>query len=257
MELRVDGKVAIVTGADSGIGRGIALRLAESGADVTVCYYSDRTGAEQTAADCRAMGRRAEIAQGDVGNPDIVRGIFQQHDAAYGRVDILVNNAGIGITENIVDQPFADFERVIRTNLFGPWLFIQQAARRMISRNEGGRIINITSVHEESCFAGGAGYNASKGGLRNLTRTAAAELGQHGITVNSIAPGMILTPMNFRAMSDQRYLDEAESQIVLGRAGLPEDIANMALYLASDAASYCTGQTHYVDGGWMLTWPPV
>jgi glucose 1-dehydrogenase len=216
MELRVDGKVAIVTGADSGIGRGIALRLAESGADVTVCYYSDRTGAEQTAADCRAMGRRAEIAQGDVGNPDIVRGIFQQHDAAYGRVDILVNNAGIGITENIVDQPFADFERVIRTNLFGPWLFIQQAARRMISRNEGGRI-----------------------------------------TVNSIAPGMILTPMNFRAMSDQRYLDEAESQIVLGRAGLPEDIANMALYLASDAASYCTGQTHYVDGGWMLTWPPV
>ena len=257
VELRTDGKVAIVTGADSGIGRGIALRLAESGADVTVCYYSDRAGAEQTAADCRMFGGRAEIAQGDVGDPDVVRRIFREHDAAFGRVDILVNNAGIGLNENIVDQPFEDFERVVRTNLFGPWLFIQQAARRMISRNEGGRIINITSVHEEACSAGASGYNASKGGLRNLTRTAAAELGQYGITVNSIAPGMILTPMNFRAMSDPHYLDEAEAQIVLGRAGLPEDIANMALFLASDAASYCTGQTHYVDGGWMLTWPPV
>jgi glucose 1-dehydrogenase len=257
MELRVDGKVAIVTGADSGIGRGIALRLAESGAEVTVCYYTDRAGAEQTAADCRLFGRRAQVAQGDVGNPDIVRRIFEQHDQAFGRVDILVNNAGIGLGGNIVDQSFADFERVIRTNLFGPWLFIQQAARRMIACNEGGRIINITSVHEEACYAGGSGYNASKGGLRNLTRTAAAELGRYGITVNSIAPGMILTPMNFRAMSDQEYLDEAEAQIVMGRAGLPEDIANMALFLASDAASYCTGQTHYVDGGWMLTWPPV
>lgn len=257
MELRVDGKVALITGADSGIGRGIALRLAESGADVTVGYYSDRDGAEQTAADCRAFGRKAIIVQGDVGDPVAVRRIFEQHDDAFGRIDILVNNAGVGIGGEIVDQPFADFERVLRTNLMGPFLFMQQAARRMIARNEGGRIINITSVHEEACFAGGSDYNASKGGLRNLSRTAAAEMGKHGITVNIIAPGMILTPMNFRAMSDQAYLDDAESQIVAGRAGLPEDIANMALFLASDAASYCTGQTHYVDGGWMLTWPPV
>jgi glucose 1-dehydrogenase len=257
MELRVDGKVALVTGADSGIGRGIALRLAEAGADVTIGYYSDRDGAEQTAADCRARGRNAVVAQGDVGDPTAVRRIFQLHDDSFGRIDILVNNAGIGFDEEIVDQPFADFERVLRTNLMGPFLFIQQAARRMIARNEGGRIINITSVHEEACNIGGAAYNASKGGLRNLSRTAAAELGRYGITVNVIAPGMILTPMNVRAMGDQEYLDAAERQIVLGRAGLPEDIANMALFLASDAASYCTGQTHYVDGGWMLTWPPV
>lgn len=257
MELRVDGKVAMVTGADSGIGRGIALRLAESGADVTIGYYSDRDGAEETAAGCRAFGRKAVIAQGDVGDPTVVDSIFQQHDETFGRIDILVNNAGVGLGGNIVDQPFADFERTLRTNLMGPFLFMQQAARRMIERNQGGRIINITSVHEEACFAGGADYNASKGGLRNLSRTAAAELGAYGITVNIIAPGMILTPMNARAISDQKYLDDAERQIVLGRAGVPEDIANMALFLASDAASYCTGQTHYVDGGWMLTWPPV
>lgn len=257
MELRIDGKVALVTGADSGIGRGIALTLAEAGANVTVCYYSDREGAEQTAAACRQFGRTAIVAQGDVGDPHAVQAIFRQHDEAFDRIDILVNNAGIGLGEDIVDQPFSDFERVIRTNLFGPYLFIQQAARRMISRNEGGRIINITSVHEEACTAGASGYNASKGGLRNLNRTAAAELGRYGITVNVIAPGMILTPMNFRALSDRAYLDAAEKQIVMGRAGLPEDIANMALFLASDAASYCTGQTHYVDGGWMLTWPPV
>lgn len=257
MELRVDGKVALVTGADSGIGRGIALRLAESGADVTIGYYSDRDGAEQTAADCRAFGRTALVVQGDVGDPVAVRRIFSQHDGSFDRIDILVNNAGIGIGGDVVDQPFADFERVLRTNLMGPFLFMQEAARRMIARGEGGRIINITSVHEEACFAGSSDYNASKGGLRNLSRTAAAEMGKHGITVNIIAPGMILTPMNFRAMSDQDYLDEAEAQIVAGRAGLPEDIANMALFLASDAASYCTGQTHYVDGGWMLTWPPV
>jgi glucose 1-dehydrogenase len=257
VELRLDGKVALITGADSGIGRGIALRLAESGADITVCYYSDRDGAEQTAAACRDFGRTAIVLQGDVGDPHAVGAIFRQHDETFDRIDILVNNAGIGLGEQIVDQPFGDFERTIRTNLFGPFLFIQQAARRMISRNEGGRIINITSVHEEACFAGGSGYNASKGGLRNLSRTAAAELGGYGITVNVIAPGMILTPMNFRAMSDQAYLEDAERQIVMGRAGLPEDIANMALFLASDAASYCTGQTHYVDGGWMLTWPPV
>lgn len=257
MELRVDGKVAIITGADSGIGRGIALRLAESGADVMVCYYTDREGAEQTAADCRAFGRRAGIAQGDVGDPETVQRIFRQLDTDFGRVDILVNNAGIGITEDIVDQPFQDFERVIRTNLFGPWLFIQQAGRRMISRNEGGRIINITSVHEEACTPGASGYNCSKAGLRNLTRTAAGELGPYGITVNTIAPGMIITPMNFRAATDPVYLEQAEAQIVMRRAGLPEDIANMALFLASDAASYCTGQTHFVDGGWMLNWPPV
>lgn len=257
MELRVDGKVALITGADSGIGQGIAVRLAEAGADLTICYYTDRAGAEQTAAACQQFGRRTLIVQGDVGDPERAEYIFQQHDETFGQIDILVNNAGMFANVAIVDLPVSDFERVIRTNVFGPFLFIQQAARRMIARGAGGRIINITSVHEEACYAEGSAYNVSKGGLRNLGRTAAAELGKYGITVNNIGPGMILTPMNDRAISDQAYLDDAERQIIAGRAGMPVDIANMALFLASDAASYCTGQTYFVDGGWMLTWPPV
>jgi glucose 1-dehydrogenase len=257
MELRLDGKTALITGADSGIGQGIALRFAGSGADVAIGYYRDREGAEGTARQVEAFGRRALIVQGDVGDPAAVERMFAEHDAAFDGIDILVNNAGMGLPGQIVDQPFGDWERVIRTNLHGPFLLTQQAARRMIAQGRGGRIINISSVHEEACNVTGAAYNASKGGLRNLTRTAAVELGCHGITVNDIAPGMILTPLNHIAVSDPEYLRAAEAQIVLGRAGLPVDVANMALFLASDAASYCTGGTHFVDGGWMLTWPPV
>jgi glucose 1-dehydrogenase len=252
MNLRLDGKVALVTGSDSGIGRGIAECFAASGADVTVTYFSDREGAEQTAAQVRTYGRRALVAQVDVGQPESVERLFAEHDAAFGRLDILVNSAGISISGFVHEQPFSDWERVIRTNLHGPFLCSQQAARRMLAQGWGGRIINISSVHEEACWPG-----AAKAGLRNLTRTQAIELGPHGITVNDVAPGMILTPMNARAQRDPEYLRQAEEQIVLRRAGLPQDVAHMALFLASDAGSYCTGSTFYVDGGWMLTWPPV
>lgn len=257
MELRLDNKVALITGSDSGIGRGIAVRFAEAGADVMVTYYSDRPGAEETAAMVEGFGRKATVAQGDVGDPVVVERMFVQADQQFEKIDILVNNAGFGVQGDIVDTPFESWERVIRTNLHGPFLMLQQAARRMISQGNGGRIINISSVHEEACNVTGAAYNSSKAGLRNLTRTAAVELGRYGITVNDIAPGMILTPMNRIATSDDAYRQSAEAQIVMGRAGLPVDIANMALFLASDAASYCTGSTHFVDGGWMLTWPPV
>ncbi|HEY7031579.1 MAG TPA: SDR family oxidoreductase [Thermomicrobiales bacterium] len=257
MELRLDGKVALVTGSDSGIGRGIAQTFAASGADVTVTYHTDRDGAEETAASVREQGRRALVVQVDVGMPEAVERLFAAHDEAFGRIDVLVNNAATGIHGNVADLPFESWERVIRTNLHGPFLCSQQAARRMLARGEGGRMIHITSVHEEACWPGSSAYCVSKVGLRNLMRTLALELGPHGITSNVIAPGMILTPMNRRAATDPDYLRAAEAQIVLRRVGLPNDIANMALFLASDAASYCTGSTHYVDGGWMLTWPPV
>lgn len=257
MELRLDDRVALITGADSGIGRGIALRFAESGADIMVAYFSDRPGAEETVRMVEGFGRRAVIAQGDIGDPLAVERIFAELDQSFGRIDIMVNNAGVGAQGEIVDVSFDRWERVIRTNLHGPYLTTQHAARRMIAQGSGGRIINISSVHEESCQSTGAAYNASKSGLRNLMRTAAVELGRYGITVNGIAPGMILTPLNHKAISDPDYLRSAEGQIVMGRAGLPVDVANMALFLASDASSYCTGSTYYVDGGWMLTQPPV
>jgi glucose 1-dehydrogenase len=257
MELRLDGKVALITGSDRGIGRGIAETFATSGADIFITYYQNKAGAEETAAGIEANGRRAAIAQVDVGVEDDVERLFAQLDEAFGRIDILVNNAGTGFYCAIHELSLEGWDRVLRTNLYGPFLCARQAARRMIAQCDGGRIINISSVHEESCWPNGGAYSASKGGLRNLTRTLAVELGEHGITANDIAPGMILTPMNRRAMESSEYLAEAEAQIVLRRAGKPADIAAMALFLASDAGSYCTGSTHFVDGGWMLTWPPV
>jgi glucose 1-dehydrogenase len=251
------GKVALVTGASSGIGRGIAQSLAEAGANVVVDYQRDADGAEETARIVRASGRRALVVQADVGDPEAVVRMFEALDAEFGRFDILVNNAGHGGGGRIATADFAVWERVIRTNLHGPFLCSQQAARRLIAQGQGGRIVNITSVHEEACSPGGGAYCASKAGLRNLTRTLALELGEYGVTANVIAPGMILTPMNRRAQEDPDYLRWAEAQIPVRRVGQPRDIGGMAVFLCSEAGSYCSGSTFFVDGGWMLNHPPV
>ena len=255
--LEFAGRVALVTGSDSGIGQGIAEELARRGADLAVNYRSDAAGAAETVRRVEAAGRRALALQADVGDPAAVERLFAAIDAHFGRLDVLVNNAGHGGGGLVHETPFAEWERVIRTNLHGPFLCGQQAARRMLAQGTGGRIVNISSVHEEACTAGAAAYNASKGGLRNLTRTMAAELAEHGITVNDVAPGMILTPLNRAAVEDPDVLARAEAQIPVRRAGRPADIAQMVAFLCSDAASYCTGSTFFVDGGWMLTWPDV
>lgn len=255
--MELQGKVALVTGASSGIGQGIAEALARAGADVAVNYRSDAAGAEETANRIRAAGRRALVLGADVGSPEEVERMFAALDDAFGRFDILVNNSGVGGGGQIHETSFADWERVIRTNLHGPFLCAQQAAKRLIARGQGGRIVNISSVHEEACTVGGGAYCASKAGLRNLTRTLALELGPHGITANDVAPGMILTPMNRRAQEDPEYLQWAEAQIPIRRVGQPADIAAMVVFLCSDAGSYCTGSTFFVDGGWMLNQPPV
>lgn len=257
VELRLDGRVALVTGSDSGIGQGIALRFAASGADVAVHYHTDRAGAEATAAEVTASGRRAIVTQADVGDEAAVARLFGEIDDAFGRIDIMVNNAGHGGGGLIHELDPAKWDRVLKTNLYGPFYCSREAGRRMVAQGGGGRIINISSVHEEAPTRGSSPYVVSKGGLRNLTRTAALDLAPYGITVNDIAPGMILTPMNQEAVDDAGVRADAEAQIPLLRAGLPADIANMALYLASDAASYCTGATYFVDGGWMLSQPPV
>jgi glucose 1-dehydrogenase len=257
MDMQLDGRVAVVTGSDSGIGRGIAMLFAEHGADVVVHYHSDRDGAEETASMVRAAGRGAAIVQADLGVEADVDRLYGELDDVFGRIDILVNAAGQGGEGLVHEMSTQVWDRVLRTNLYGPFYCSRHAARRMIERSRGGRIINISSVHEEACSAGGGAYAVSKAGLRNLTRTQAIELAEYGITVNDIAPGMILTPMNQAAMDDTEVRRDAEAQIPLRRAGAPADIAHMALFLASEAGSYCTGSTFFVDGGWLLTRPPV
>jgi glucose 1-dehydrogenase len=256
MNVRLDGKVALITGADSGIGQGIALEFARSGADVAVHYYSDQSGAEDTAAQVRALGQRALVVQADVGDYAAVGRMFEAFDAEFGQIDIMVNNAGQGGGGSTAEMDPADFDRVMKTNLYGPFYCSQQAVRRMLARDQGGRIIHITSVHEEQCGPGGV-YSVSKGALRNLMRSQANELGPMGITVNGIAPGMIVTPMNGKAMADPEVEAAAAELIPVRRCGYPTDIANMATFLASDLAGYCHGSTFFVDGGWMLTYPPV
>ncbi|MBW3633100.1 MAG: SDR family oxidoreductase [Chloroflexi bacterium] len=259
MKIRLDGKNALVTGASSGIGQGIAVALAAAGADVAVNYRSNEAGAEETAGRVREAGRRALTFQADVGDPAQVSVMFDRFDAEFGSIDILVANAGHGSTHKPVHETSWDeWERVLRSNLHGVFLCAGEASRRMLAEGKGGRIVNISSVHEEACNVPNDGpYCVAKGGVRNLTRAMALELGPHGITVNDVAPGMILTPMNQRALEDAGYRASAEAQIPVRRAGTPEDIAAMVVFLCSGHASYCNGGTYLVDGGWMLSWPPV
>jgi glucose 1-dehydrogenase len=251
------GRVALVTGASRGIGQGIALALAQAGAAVAVNYRRDAAGAEATARLVEGAGAGALVVQADVGIESEVDAIFERILAAFGRIDILVNNAGHGGGRELTQTSFADFERVMRSNLYGPLFCAQRAARCMIDQGDGGRIVNITSVHDEAAGVGGGSYCVSKAALKMLTKSMALELAPHRITVNGVGPGMILTEMNRRAMVDPDVLAAAEAQVPIRRAGQPVDIAAMVRFLCSDAAGYCTGQIYYVDGGWLLTWPPV
>jgi glucose 1-dehydrogenase len=242
-------KVAIVTGSGSGIGKAIAIRLASEGASLVVDYRNHIEEAQDTKSKIEAAGSKAILVQADVSVLTDTQKLVDQAYTQFGRCDILVNNAGIEIEAPFWDVSEKDYDAVLNVNLKGAFFLTQAFVRRLLAAKRPGRIINISSVHEDMVFPHFSTYCAAKGGLRMLMRDLAVELGPHNITINDIAPGAIATPINTKLMSNKSQLDALLTNIPLGRMGTPEDVAGLALFLASDDGAYCTGSTFIIDGG--------
>ncbi len=240
-----------MTGASSGIGQGIAERLGKEGAKVVVDYVGQSQGAEQTAQAIREAGGEAEIVQGDVTRIGDVQKLVDAAWSRFGSADILVNNAGMEKKSAFWDTTEDDYDRVMAVNLRGPFFLSQAFVRRLRDAKKPGRIVNISSVHEDMVFPGFATYCCSKGGLRMLMRDLAVELGPLGITVNNVAPGAIATPINKALLEDKPKLNALLANIPLGRMGTPEDVAGLVAFLVSDDAAYISGSTFVIDGGLM------
>lgn len=249
---RLADRVALITGSDSGIGQATAIAFAKEGADVVVTYLEDEEGARETVRGVEAAGGKALLRHLDVRDEASIESVFDDTMAEFGRIDILMNNASVDSTgKQIAELSLDEWDDAVRTNLTGPML----CCRRFINerRNAGGRgkIINVTSVHDEIPRAGAAEYCATKGGLQNLTRSLALELAPDQINVNNIGPGMVLTPMNQEALDDRETREQQTESIPFKRAARPEEIANLAVFLASDDADYVSGSTYYIDGALM------
>ena len=245
------GKVAIVTGAGTGIGQGIAERLAAEGAKVIVDYVGDPSGANATERAVEKAGGQAEIVAADITSMADVAALVDQAYKRFGAADILVNNAGVEHKSAFWDTQESEYDAVMAVNLRGPFFLTQAFVRRLRDAQKPGRIINISSVHEDMAFPGFTTYCCSKGGMRMFMRNLAVELGPLGITVNNVAPGAIITPINKTLLDDKPKLNALLDKIPLGRLGTPEDVAGLVAFLASDDAAYVTGSTFVVDGGLM------
>lgn len=246
--------VAIITGGESGIGRAAAIKIASGGIPVVMTYFADRDAADAVLSQMAREGGQGIAVQTDVGEEQAVEALFARAEAEFGIVDRLVNSAGLNMSGVMLrDMALAQFDRLMRADLYGPFLTCRRMVRALEDAGRGGRIVNISSIHEKAPRPGGVDYDAAKGGLAQLTATLALELAPKQIAVNGVAPGMILTPMNQSALDHPDQLKCKEAAIPWGRAGTPEEVAELIAFLLSPAADYITGTTVTIDGALSLT----
>jgi glucose 1-dehydrogenase len=249
--MRLKDKVAIVTGGNSGIGKAIALGLARAGAKIVIDYVAHPEATEELERAIAALGDRAVGVEADVSRVEELEKLVNAAVAAFGRLDIMVNNAGVETRTSVLNTTEEQYDTVLAINLKSAFFGTQVAAKQMIRQGGGGRIINITSVHEDWPMPGNTAYCLAKGGMRMLTRTAGVELAPHGILVAGVGPGAVATPINLATMQDPAQLAKLDAAIPLGRMAKPEEVANVVAFLADDAASYVTATTIFADGGIM------
>ncbi|MEV4654767.1 glucose 1-dehydrogenase [Micromonospora sp. NPDC049301] len=249
---RLDGKTALITGSDSGIGQATAIEFGKEGANVVVHYLHDHAGANDTQRQVEQAGQRAMVVQGDIRSEDQVEAMFDEALAEFGALDILMNNAGVDASGTpVVDLDTETWDRAIRTNVYGAFFCSRRFVRHRRDQGGRGKIINITSIHQEVARAGGSDYDASKGAMLEFAKSLALEVAPMRMNVNNIGPGMVLTPFNQRAIDDPKYREEQVQSIPWKRAAQPQEIAKVAVFLASDDAEYVTGSTYFMDGGLM------
>lgn len=248
----LDNKVAIVTGGDSGIGHAISLGLAQAGAAVTINYHRNQAAAEETLRQIQQADGKGQVIQGDVSKLEDIQTLVDKTVQAFGRLDVMINNAGMETRTTLLDTTEHQFDLVIGVDLKSAFFGAQCAAKQMIKQGGGGRIINISSVHEDWPMPGNIAYGCAKGGVRMLTRTAGIELAPYGITVVGVGPGAVNTPIDAATMADPAQRAKLEGAIPLGRVAEPSEIAKLIAWLASDEASYGTATTYFIDGGIMM-----
>jgi len=253
--MNLTGKVAIVTGGNSGIGKAIALALAQQGANIVIDYIADKQATEALEQQIIALGNQAIGVDADVSKVADLQQLIDSAVKAFGRVDIMVNNAGVETRTSVLDTTEAQYEKVLEINLKSAFFGTQLAAKQMIAQGDGGRIINITSVHEDWPMPGNTAYCLSKGGMRMLTRTAGVELAPHGVLVVGVGPGAVETPINLSTMNDPEKMKTLDSAIPIGRMAKPEEIGDVVAFLAGPGASYLAATTIFADGGIMHSSP--
>jgi glucose 1-dehydrogenase len=255
MAEELEGKVAIVTGGNTGIGAAVVLALAEQGAKVVIDYVANEEAEEELERKIASLGDTAVGVEADVSKIEDLQRMIDTAVSTYGRLDVMVNNAGIETRTSVLDTTEGQFEKVVAVNLKSAFFGTQLAAKQMIAQGGGGRIINMTSVHEDWPMPGNTPYCLSKGGMRMLTRTAGVELAPHNICVVGVGPGAVNTPINAQTINDPAALAKLNSAIPIGRMAEPAEIASVVAFLAGDGASYITATTIFADGGIMQSSP--